>query len=195
MSYIFNFVAGLTWNSEIMTYLKYRYIDHDWKYFSGYHTLYEWYRSMESKHFPDPNGVRARIEQWTFGLYPACIKYLMSAFDVPEVITVLIFINVFFFPMCFITFSLKDLFLSKKGYGGYKKYYLQEGDGVSFSRCSHHLLRISVPLFLGPIYSCCLTGIWKLSLHLHQLVQHSLRWSLLLPSNCELQGIHPIPHH
>lgn len=51
----------------------------------GYHTLYQWYRSAESEHFPDPTGLRARIEQWTFGLYPACIKYLMSAFDVPEV--------------------------------------------------------------------------------------------------------------
>ncbi|KAL7117096.1 hypothetical protein ACP275_03G049900 [Erythranthe tilingii] len=55
---------------------------------SGYHTLYEWYRSTESEHFPDPTGLRARIEQWTFGLYPACIKYLMSAFDVPEVMAV-----------------------------------------------------------------------------------------------------------
>jgi hypothetical protein len=53
--------------------------------FSGYHTLYEWYRYVESEHFPDPTGLRSRIEQWTFGLYPACIKYLMSAFDVPEV--------------------------------------------------------------------------------------------------------------
>lgn len=43
---------------------------------------------MESEHFPDPTELRARIEQWTFGLYPACIKYLMSAFDVPEVIEV-----------------------------------------------------------------------------------------------------------
>lgn len=55
---------------------------------SGYHTLYEWYHSMESEHFPDPTGLRARMEQWTFGLYPACIKYLMSAFDVPEVMAV-----------------------------------------------------------------------------------------------------------
>ena len=54
---------------------------------SGYHTLYEWYQTVESEHFPDPTGLRARIEQWTFGLYPACIKYLMSAFDVPEVQT------------------------------------------------------------------------------------------------------------
>ncbi|XP_016468419.2 uncharacterized protein LOC107790962 [Nicotiana tabacum] len=55
---------------------------------SGYHTLYEWYRYVESEHFPDPTGLRTRIEQWTFGLYPACIKYLMSAFDVPEVMAV-----------------------------------------------------------------------------------------------------------
>ncbi|KAG1347649.1 Cobyric acid synthase [Cocos nucifera] len=55
---------------------------------SGYHTLYEWYRSMESEHFPDPTGLRVRMERWTFGLYPACIKYLMSAFDVPEVMAV-----------------------------------------------------------------------------------------------------------
>ncbi|KAL9250485.1 hypothetical protein AKJ16_DCAP07546, partial [Drosera capensis] len=51
---------------------------------SGYHTLYEWYRQVEGEHFPDPTGLRARLEQWTFGLYPACIKYLMSAFDIPE---------------------------------------------------------------------------------------------------------------
>ncbi|PIA56382.1 hypothetical protein AQUCO_00700595v1 [Aquilegia coerulea] len=55
---------------------------------SGYHTLYEWYRSVESKHFPDPTGLRTRIERWTFGLYPACLKYLMSAFDIPEVMAV-----------------------------------------------------------------------------------------------------------
>lgn len=54
-------------------------------FISGYHTLYEWYRQMEREHFPDPTGLRARIEQWTFGLYPACIKYLMFAFDIPEV--------------------------------------------------------------------------------------------------------------
>lgn len=55
---------------------------------SGYHTLYDWYRTVESEHFPDPTGLRTRMEQWTFGLYPACIKYLMSAFDVPEVMAV-----------------------------------------------------------------------------------------------------------
>lgn len=55
---------------------------------SGYHPLYDWYRSMESEHFPDPTGLRTRLEQWTLGLYPACIKYLMSAFDVPEVMAV-----------------------------------------------------------------------------------------------------------
>ncbi|XP_015885478.1 uncharacterized protein LOC107420920 isoform X2 [Ziziphus jujuba] len=55
---------------------------------SGYHSLYQWYQSVESEHFPDPTGLRARMEQWTFGLYPACLKYLMSAFDVPEVMAV-----------------------------------------------------------------------------------------------------------
>ena len=52
---------------------------------AGYHTLYEWYRTKEGEHFPDPTGLRARLEEWTYGLYPACIKYLMSAFDIPEV--------------------------------------------------------------------------------------------------------------
>ncbi|MFS7972652.1 hypothetical protein Hanom_Chr09g00847341 [Helianthus anomalus] len=33
-------------------------------------------------------GLKAHIEQWTFGLYPACIKYLLTAFDVPEVMAV-----------------------------------------------------------------------------------------------------------
>lgn len=55
---------------------------------SGYHSLYEWYRSVESEQFPDPTGLRIRIEKWTFGMYPACIKYLMSAFDIPEVMAV-----------------------------------------------------------------------------------------------------------
>ncbi|XP_048130397.1 uncharacterized protein LOC115757389 isoform X3 [Rhodamnia argentea] len=55
---------------------------------SGYHTLYQWYREAESEHFPDPTGLRARLERWTLGLYPACIKYLMSAFDVLEVMAV-----------------------------------------------------------------------------------------------------------
>ncbi|CAL8077451.1 unnamed protein product [Prunus armeniaca] len=54
----------------------------------GYHTLYQWYRLVESEHFPDPTGLRARIEQWTFGLHPACIKYFMSALDVPDVMAV-----------------------------------------------------------------------------------------------------------
>ncbi|CAM6089158.1 unnamed protein product [Calypogeia fissa] len=55
---------------------------------TGYHTLYDWYHSKESEHFPDPTGLRARIEFWTLGLYPACIKYLMAAFDIPEVMAV-----------------------------------------------------------------------------------------------------------
>jgi hypothetical protein len=53
----------------------------------GYHSLYQWYNSKEGQHFPDPTGLKARIEYWSFGLYPACIKYLMAAYDVPEVCT------------------------------------------------------------------------------------------------------------
>ncbi|KAF8040169.1 hypothetical protein BT93_B2408 [Corymbia citriodora subsp. variegata] len=63
-------------------------IRHKFLVTSDYHTLYQWYRTVESEHFPDPTGLRVRMEQWTFGLYPACIKYLMSAFDVPEVMAV-----------------------------------------------------------------------------------------------------------
>ncbi|KAG0612584.1 hypothetical protein M758_6G039400 [Ceratodon purpureus] len=55
---------------------------------SGFHSLYDWYHSKEGDHFPDPTGLRGRIERWTFGLYPACVKYLMAAFDVPEVMAV-----------------------------------------------------------------------------------------------------------
>jgi len=55
---------------------------------SGYHSLYDWYHSKEGDHFPDPTGLRARMESWTFGLYPACVKYLMTAFDMPEVMAV-----------------------------------------------------------------------------------------------------------
>lgn len=72
---------------HIVAGIDYRFITNT-IVFVGYHTLYEWYRSMESEHFPDPTGLRARLEQWTLGLYPACIKYLMSAFDVPEVIII-----------------------------------------------------------------------------------------------------------
>ena len=42
---------------------------------------------MFHKHLPVPIGIQNRLKRWTFGLYPACIKYLMSAFDVPEVRT------------------------------------------------------------------------------------------------------------
>lgn len=63
---------------------------------------------MESEHFPDPTGLRARIEQWTFGLYPACIKYLMSAFDVPEVQKKLFML---FFLLCYHFFaSIKNMY-------------------------------------------------------------------------------------
>lgn len=67
-------------------------------FFPGYHTLYQWYRTVESEHFPDPTGLRARMEQWTHGLYPACIKYLMSAFDIPEVRESCVPEICFFFP-------------------------------------------------------------------------------------------------
>ncbi|KAG6624718.1 hypothetical protein CIPAW_16G047400 [Carya illinoinensis] len=50
---------------------------------SEYHSLY---RSLESMLIQTAsNGNRTSLEQWTFGLYPACIKYVMTAFDVPEV--------------------------------------------------------------------------------------------------------------
>ncbi|KAF2324413.1 hypothetical protein GH714_013765 [Hevea brasiliensis] len=75
---------GTVWNA-FMYVLEHSYVS---LASCGYHTLYQWYRSVESEHFPDPTGLRSRIEQWTFGLYPACIKYLMSAFDVPEVMAV-----------------------------------------------------------------------------------------------------------
>ncbi|KAI6686053.1 hypothetical protein NL676_031966 [Syzygium grande] len=52
---------------------------------SGYHTLYQWHRTVECEHFPDPTGLRVRMERSTFGLYRACIKYLLSALDVLEV--------------------------------------------------------------------------------------------------------------
>ena len=71
---------------------------------------------MESEHFPDPTGLRVRIEQWTFGLYPACIKYLMSAFDVPEVITVLCF--------CVYFDKTTDLSGLTSGDGGYPEQHL-----------------------------------------------------------------------
>ncbi|XP_042966175.1 uncharacterized protein LOC122299793 [Carya illinoinensis] len=53
---------------------------------SEYHSLY---RSLESTLIqPTSNGNRTSLQQWTFGLYPTCIKYVMSAFDVPELIAV-----------------------------------------------------------------------------------------------------------
>lgn len=86
--------------------------------FVGYHTLYEWYRSMESEHFPDPTGLRARLEQWTLGLYPACIKYLMSAFDVPEVIRLsaiaAVYLSSHFFEEWICICSLKCDLLKRK---------------------------------------------------------------------------------
>ncbi|XP_050267239.1 uncharacterized protein LOC126711738 [Quercus robur] len=55
---------------------------------SDYHSLYRWHQSMFHKHLPVPIGIQNGLKRWTFGLYPACIKYLMSAFDVPELMAV-----------------------------------------------------------------------------------------------------------
>ena len=52
---------------------------------SGYHSLYRCHQSMFHRHLPVQIAFQDSIKRWTFGLYPACIKYVMSAFDVPEV--------------------------------------------------------------------------------------------------------------
>lgn len=80
---------------------------------------------MESEHFPDPTGLRARIEQWTFGLYPACIKYFMSAFDVPEVWKTLL--QTYFYPSLLHSDDEEILL----GYGCHPKQYMQEWDGIT----------------------------------------------------------------
>ncbi|KAL4423131.1 hypothetical protein ABPG77_004814 [Micractinium sp. CCAP 211/92] len=54
----------------------------------GYHSLYKWYRSYEVLHFPDPMGMRDQLERYSLGLYPATLKWVMAAFDVPEAIAV-----------------------------------------------------------------------------------------------------------
>ncbi|KAF3948021.1 hypothetical protein CMV_025929 [Castanea mollissima] len=55
---------------------------------SGYHSLYRWHQSMFHRHLPVPVVIQDSIKRWTFGLYPACIKYIMSTFDVPELMAV-----------------------------------------------------------------------------------------------------------
>ncbi|CAH1447787.1 unnamed protein product [Lactuca virosa] len=42
----------------------------------GYHSLYEWYRSVESEHFPDPTGHMERIDQWNFGMIKSNLFHL-----------------------------------------------------------------------------------------------------------------------
>lgn len=49
---------------------------------------YKWYRAYESDVFADPAGLRAFFESWTLGLYPAALKWVMTAFDAPELIAV-----------------------------------------------------------------------------------------------------------
>ena len=53
----------------------------------GLHSLYESYKQQEELLFPDPNGFRATLSRVTLGFYPACIKWLMLLFDVPEYYT------------------------------------------------------------------------------------------------------------
>lgn len=54
----------------------------------GYHTLYKWFDSFLSETFPDPMGLRQKLTGYTFGLYPAVLKYLMAIYDVPEAVAV-----------------------------------------------------------------------------------------------------------
>lgn len=54
----------------------------------GSHSLYRWFTSYEQRHFPDPMGLRARLQAATLGLYPGAIKWAMAVFDLPEAIAV-----------------------------------------------------------------------------------------------------------
>ena len=40
---------------------------------------------MFHRHLPVQIAIQDSIKRWTLGLYLACIKYVMSALDVPEV--------------------------------------------------------------------------------------------------------------
>ncbi|KAL0017340.1 hypothetical protein SO802_004409 [Lithocarpus litseifolius] len=55
---------------------------------SGYHSLYRWHQSMFHRHLQVAIVIQDSIKRWTFGLYPACINDIMSAFDVPELMAV-----------------------------------------------------------------------------------------------------------
>lgn len=67
----------------VETVMRYEGVGRD-----GYHSLYNWFRSFEAEHFPDPAGVRSTLSTLTLGLYPNVIKWAFAAFDVPEVIAV-----------------------------------------------------------------------------------------------------------
>lgn len=54
----------------------------------GYHSLYKWFRSFEALHFPDPMGIRDKLERYSLGLYSTALKAVMAVFDVPEAIAV-----------------------------------------------------------------------------------------------------------
>ncbi|KAK8696267.1 hypothetical protein V6N13_001403 [Hibiscus sabdariffa] len=63
-------------------------IQHNFLATSGYHTLYRWYQSVESEHFPDPTGLREQIDR-TMDIRPLsnmsylyiCINWLHIHFD------------------------------------------------------------------------------------------------------------------
>jgi hypothetical protein len=40
------------------------------------------------QHFPDPRGLRDRLERWTMGIYPGVLRAAFAVFDVPEAIAV-----------------------------------------------------------------------------------------------------------
>jgi hypothetical protein len=54
----------------------------------GSHSLFRWFSQQEQRLFPDENGLRFWLERVTLGLYPACIKWAMFLFDVPEALAV-----------------------------------------------------------------------------------------------------------
>ncbi|KAH7619432.1 hypothetical protein NADE_006274 [Nannochloris sp. 'desiccata'] len=54
----------------------------------GYHSLYKWYRSFETLHFPDPAGLRSTLSTLTLGIYPNVFKWAFAIFDIPEAIAV-----------------------------------------------------------------------------------------------------------
>uniref|UniRef100_A0A7S1T4N1 Calcineurin-like phosphoesterase domain-containing protein n=1 Tax=Tetraselmis chuii TaxID=63592 RepID=A0A7S1T4N1_9CHLO len=52
----------------------------------GYHSLFNWYRSFEAQHFPDPNGLRDKLTAFSLHVYPVGLRWMMAVFDIPEAI-------------------------------------------------------------------------------------------------------------